>query len=96
MIGASRKVLNNKCKSVQVSFLHKLIKLHNLVTAGHKHEIYFLAIFENCVYQSKSSRCKLAHIKVKLNEPLSNHWITVLGIPGVNKFDSGAYSPSGA
>ena len=34
----------------------------------------------------RNSQCKQTHMKVKLNGPLSNHWITVLGIPGVNKY----------
>ena len=52
--------------SVTLSFLHKLIKLHNLVKAGHKHDLP-LAIFEYCVYQSKNSQCKQTHMDVKLN-----------------------------
>ena len=61
--------------SITLSFLH------NLVKAGHEHDL-ILAIFEDCVNQSKNSQCKQTHIKVKLNGPLSNHWITALGIPG--------------
>ena len=43
MLGAPRKMISNKWKlSVKVimtlSFLHKLIRLHNLVKAGHKHD----------------------------------------------------------
>ena len=58
-----------------LSFIHKLIRLHNLVKAGHKHDL-LLAILEYCVYQSKNSQRKQAHIKVKLNGPLSNHRVS--------------------
>ena len=84
MRGALRKIKTNKWESVKVSitlsFLHKLIKLHNLVNEGHKDDLR-LAIFEYCVYQNKNSLCKQINIKVKLNGMLSNHLITALGIP---------------
>ena len=63
---------NCKQVSITLSFLQKLIKLHNLVKAGHKHDLR-LAIFHYCVYHSKNFQCKETHIKVKLNGPLSNH-----------------------
>ena len=76
MLGAPRKMMSYKWKSVKViitfSFLHKLIKLHNLVKASHEHDL-LLEILEYCVYQSKSSQCKQTHTKVKLNRQLSSH-----------------------
>ena len=45
-------MIRNKWKPVKVnitlSFLQKLIRLYNLVKAGHKNEL-LLAIFEYCV-----------------------------------------------
>ena len=52
VLGAPRKISNDKWKSVKVSitvsFLHKLIKLHNLVKAGHKHDV--LLAISNTVF----------------------------------------------
>ena len=76
MPGAQRKMISNIWRSVNVSiilsFLHKLIKIHNLVKAGEKHDL-LLVISEYFVYQSKNSQCKETHMKAKLNGPLSNH-----------------------
>ena len=48
MLEAPRKMTNNKCKSFNVSItltcLHKLVKFHNLVDEGHKHNL-LLAIW---------------------------------------------------
>ena len=61
MLGAPRKMTNNKWKSFNVSItltcLHKLFKFHNLVKEGHKDNL-LLAILEYYVCQSKYSQCK--------------------------------------
>ena len=67
-------ICKGEYKTFQKRFFHKLIKRPDPVKADPKYE-FLLAIFEN-------SKCKQTHMKVKLNGTLSNHWITVLGIPG--------------
>ena len=55
MLGATRKMISNKWKSVKVSitlsFLHKLIKFPHLVKAGHKRDLLWQ--FSNTVLQEQ-------------------------------------------
>ena len=71
MLGVPRTMISNNWKYVKASitldFLHKLVKLHNLVRADHKQDLR-LAILEYRIYQGKNSQCKQTHIKVKLHE----------------------------
>ena len=74
-------VVQSECKT---KFTYRVICILN----KNRYSTYIIsnlvacrAIFRYCVYQSNNSQCKQTHIKVKLNGVLSNHWITMLGIP---------------
>ena len=85
ILGAPRQMISKQWKSVKLSitlgFLCRLIKLCNLVKAGHK-TWFTLEIFECGAYQNNNSQCKLTHSWMDL---LAIIELQCWGFPGVTK-----------